>query len=141
VDYERFVKRVREEAGFGDEETARRGIEAVPSTLGERVYRTEASHLAAQLPRELKPALFEREPPELDRASVPPYSLEEFHNRVAARADLGRPAAVRIARAVAVVLKEAIAPGELAHVLAELPAEFAQLFDGSSPGTAPRSSR
>jgi uncharacterized protein (DUF2267 family) len=129
VEYDRFIARVQQEAAIAEREVAVRGVVAVLATLGERLYRTESSHLAAQLPNELKPSLRAVRQPATSRATVPPFSLEEFYKRVSARADLGYPEAVTLARAVGAVLREAVAPGELADIRAELPPDFGQLFD------------
>lgn len=128
MEYERIISRVQEVAAITDREEAARGTVAVLATLGERLYRTEASHLAAQLPRELKPALFSIRRPDGHRTDIEPFSLDEFYHRVGARAGVRHPQAVRLARAVTLALKEAIAPGELRDVRAELPADYAELF-------------
>lgn len=60
--------------------------------------------------------------------------LEEFYNRVAARSDVGYPAAIKHSQAVIQVLQEAISRGELRDVLRELPDEYEELISGQPRG-------
>ncbi len=129
MEYDHFIARVQEEADMADWDAATEGVTAVLATLGERLYRTEASHLAAQLPRELKGAIRAVRPPAPSRTAVESFSLEEFYARVSKRADVGYPQAVQLTRGVAAVLKEAVSPGELEDIRSELSADYAELFD------------
>ncbi|MFH1147601.1 MAG: DUF2267 domain-containing protein [Pseudomonadota bacterium] len=119
--YQEFLKRVKGEAGLESLEDAARITRVVIETLGERVSRTERHELAAQVPHELREYLSGR--CEKDR-----YMLEEFYDRVTARADIGYPNAVRQTLAVMKVLQEAVTPGELQDILGELPDQYAELF-------------
>jgi uncharacterized protein (DUF2267 family) len=58
------------------------------------------------------------------------FNLQEFYQRVAARAGLGYPAAVKSSQAVIQVLRQAIAEGELAGLFAQLPADYEELRTG-----------
>lgn len=137
-----FLEKVRDGAGLDDLEAADRLTGAVLTTLGERVRYREAKHLAAQLPKELKERLLQlREDPRIFRTTVPRFNLEEFYNRIRARAGCGYPMAVRGARAVAAVLRQAVAPGELSHILAELPPEYDELFGAPPSGAASPTTR
>ncbi len=122
--YNEFVARVREHARLESREAAARLAVAVLETLGERLTKTMKEHLASQLPLELKePAL---------RRNTDRFDLEVFYDRVGARADIGYAQAVARTRAVMKVLREAIAQGEIDHILSELPEEFEEAF-GKEP--------
>ncbi|HXF65018.1 MAG TPA: DUF2267 domain-containing protein [Caldilineaceae bacterium] len=129
MQYDDFVRRVQEEAGLETSEEALRLTEAVLATLGERLYRSEQSDLAAQLPRGIKEFLVAKQPPETTRGDVQRFSLEEFYNRVGARTGLRYARAVEQTQAVMAVLQEAVTPGEIEDILQELPAEYQKLFE------------
>ncbi|MEJ2032998.1 MAG: DUF2267 domain-containing protein [Deltaproteobacteria bacterium] len=116
-----FVDRVRERAGLESKGEAEKVVRATLETLGERLHKTERVKLAAQLPDELKELLHRR--PDHDF-----FQLEEFYNRVSARAGIRYPHAVEQAMAVATVLKEAVSPGELAEIIADLTEDYRELF-------------
>ena len=121
MEYQEFIHRVRQRAGFESEEEAIRITEAVLETLGERLGKTEQDDLESQLPKALKGFI-------LKRRNARQYSLEEFYNRVGARADIGYPHAVEQSRIVMEVLQEAVSSGERQHLLERLPDEYAELF-------------
>ncbi|MEM5787105.1 MAG: DUF2267 domain-containing protein, partial [Syntrophobacteraceae bacterium] len=89
---------------------------------------TELKRLAAQVPHELKSVIFGR------RDTPYTYDLEEFYNRVSARADIGYPQAVRQARCVMKVLSGAVSKGEFDDVLARLPDQYRELFGDEPEG-------
>lgn len=122
-----FVRRVQEEAHLSLGVDALRAIEATLATLGERLERDERRDLAAQLPQQLKAYVLTYE--ETTR-----YRLEEFYNRVAARADVGRPEAVDWSRAVLAALQAAVTAGQLEKVREALPDDFEPLFTGEAAG-------
>jgi len=122
---EKFLEQVNQRAGLASTEEVRRVVEGALETLGERLEKTEREKLAAQVPDPLKKMLFKRQATER-------YSLEEFYNRISARADVGYPDAVAGTRAVMAVLKEAVSRGEIDHILAQLPDEYEELF-GQEP--------
>jgi uncharacterized protein (DUF2267 family) len=123
-----FIQRVKEYVGLESDEQVIQITQAVLATLGERIYRTEQSDLAAQLPRGIREFLTTQQSPEMTKGDVDRYGLEEFYNRVSARADIGYPHAVRQARGVMGVLQEAVSAGEMADIRQELPKEFDELF-------------
>jgi uncharacterized protein (DUF2267 family) len=123
--YVDFVEKVRRAANIETTHDSQLAVEATLATFGERLTRTEKVELGAQLPKELKAFLIEM-------GDVERFSLEEFYNRVAARADLGRPDAVKRSRAVMMVLQEAVTEGLLKPIRQRLPAEYNELF-GSEP--------
>lgn len=59
------------------------------------------------------------------------FALEEFYNRVTARAGAGYPAAVEQAKAVMATLREAIPAGEWQDLRQELPDEYEELLGAS----------
>ena len=122
---EKFLDQVNERAGLASPDEVRRVVEGALETLGERLEKTEREKLAAQLPEPLRKLLLKRHVTER-------YSLEEFYNRISARADVGYPEAVAGTRAVMAVLKEAVSRGEIDHILAQLPDDYEELF-GEEP--------
>ncbi len=55
--------------------------------------------------------------------------VEEFYNRIVARAETGYFFARDQSRAVIDVLEEAVTPGQIDNVRDSLPDEFGELFD------------
>jgi uncharacterized protein (DUF2267 family) len=123
--YQEFIKKVQDYTGLPDVDDAAKVTEAFLKTFSERLSRTHRAHLAAQLPEELRQHF-----PKGQRMEY--LSLEEFYKRVADRADAGFQNAVRYSEAVARVLREAVAQGELDDILDGLPAEYQELF-GKKP--------
>lgn len=138
--YHEFVRRVQEQGGFDSPDEAVTAIRATLSTLGECLYRTQRRHLASQLPKEAKEFLFEYVDSEVTRAPVGCHTLQEFYDRVGARADVTRTRAVDRARVVATVLREALPDGAWAPVVEALPKEYRELLEEkpSEPGSATR---
>ncbi len=127
MQYNEFMQHVQEYASLGSQAEAERVAVAVLETLGERLTKTEREHLAAQLPNELKHHLTRS--PIADR-----YSLEVFYDKVGARSKTKYVHAKLLSLAVARVLREAVAPGELRDILTDLPAEYGELF-GRQPAS------
>lgn len=125
--YSEFVDQVQKKTGLEGREEAVRIIEAVLETLGERLTRNEQADLAAQLPNELKEIV-------LKRLGADRFMLEDFYNRIRARADIGYPDAVKRSQAVLDVLEAAISPGQLENILSELPEEYKEVFRKKEPG-------
>jgi uncharacterized protein (DUF2267 family) len=128
-----FIDRVRERTGLENAKEAEIAVRATLETLGERLHKTVRVKLAAQLPHELKERLGGR--PDHDF-----FSLEEFYNRVSARAGIRYPHAVEQALAVIAVLKEAVSPGELADVTGDLTEDYLELFGEKEKGPVSPSS-
>jgi len=133
MEYHELIDRVMKETNLQSREETAKIVEATLETLGERLSKTERENLAAQLPNELKGNL-------LKRHATDRFLLEEFYNRVSARADLGYPEAVKQCQAVMAILREAISPGEWRDVLSELPGEFKELFGEKPPSSLSPSS-
>ena len=62
---------------------------------------------------------------------------DEFFQRVARREGTALPDAIFHAHVVIEVLGEAVSPGEMDDVLAQLPAEYDRLFEAGSLGHRP----
>ncbi|MBI2869529.1 MAG: DUF2267 domain-containing protein [Chloroflexi bacterium] len=126
--YDEFIKKVKEYAGLDSSSDAIAAADAVLETLGERLTRIHRQHLATQLPRELQPAALRAR--ETDR--IP---LEQFYIRVGARTGRQRVhEAIKRSDAVIRVLQEAVAEGELADILSDMPAEYQALFNKRASG-------
>jgi uncharacterized protein (DUF2267 family) len=125
-----FFGRVQNKARVPTVGDAMRATRATLETLAERLGPDEASHLGAQLPREIRDYLVIRTPPER-------FSSEEFFARVGSREGIDLPASTQHARAVIAVLTQAISPSEIDDVLGRLSDDYRSLFAGSSEGKLP----
>jgi uncharacterized protein (DUF2267 family) len=132
MEYDEFIRRVQEEAELAAPDEAAAAIKAVLGTLGEMLSPTERRHLAAQLHKPMKDFVTEwMERPPKEKGRPHRFGLEEFYHRVAARSEVRYPTAVKRSQAVMKVLREAVAPGELAHMFHELPQEYEELRTGT----------
>jgi uncharacterized protein (DUF2267 family) len=131
--YEEFIRSVAER-GHLELPTAERAAEATLRVLAERLRRKEAHDLASQLPRELQPPL---QDDALEREIFP---AEEFVRRVAEREEIPLTDAQVHAQAVLMTICKAVSRGELEDVLAQLSADYLDLFapDGSLAVPDPR---
>jgi uncharacterized protein (DUF2267 family) len=134
MQYDEFMRKVQAMAGL-EAAAAERAARATLSTLGECLYRTEQDDLGAQLPKDLRALLEERDQPEANRQRVDRLNLETFYNRVKARAGVGYQQAVEQARAVMAVLRAALDDGAWAKLGAQFPPEYADLL---APGDLDR---
>ncbi|MFP4164458.1 MAG: DUF2267 domain-containing protein [Chitinispirillaceae bacterium] len=125
MEYMEFVKRVRAKARIETLHDAEVAVKATLATLGERLDEKDVRSLGAQIPSELKAFLS-------GRHRFSRFSLEEYYNRVSARADMGYPEAVERSRAVMSVMREAITEGLVEKILDQLPPDFRELF-GEEP--------
>jgi uncharacterized protein (DUF2267 family) len=121
MQYKEFLGKVQHRIRVGEQSEAVGAVRATLQTLGERIASGEADDLAAQLPREL--AYYLRQ---ADRDES--FELGQFYKRVARRAEVDYPDAVYRAQAVVSVLEEAVTPGEMADMRAQLPDEYEDLF-------------
>ena len=124
--YHIFIDRVTERVHLPGRDEAIRTARAVLETLGERLYKTERSKLAAELPKELKGFLGEKAAFKLTRENQDRFTMQEFHNRVGERAGTGHREAVRRTEGVFAVLGEAVSEGVLSESLRSLPEEFSR---------------
>lgn len=131
--FEEMIIQTRVRAELEDREQAEDALVAVLETLGERLPRTARHHLIAQLPGECEPHV-NRFTEHATENRQERYTLEAFFQRVTGRMDDVRYSeAVRRARAAGSVIVDAVTPGELKHIMHELPDEFGELF-GALPG-------
>ncbi len=122
MEYNQFIQEVKTRAHLDNEAQALNAIESTLNTLAERILKTEADDLAAQLPREIGAYLIAGE-------YARRFDLEDFYYKVSLRESVGQPLAMMHARAVLSVVEQAVSPGELRDVLAELPEEdYLSLF-------------
>ncbi|GAA1129315.1 DUF2267 domain-containing protein [Nocardioides aquiterrae] len=112
--YDEFIRSVADGAGISQAE-AERLTAATLRTLAERITGGEADDLAAQLPEELKPSLT-KPGEEAER-----FDVDVFVARVAERAGTDPDQALAHMGAVFATLREAVSPGELDDVAAQLP--------------------
>jgi uncharacterized protein (DUF2267 family) len=122
MQYDEFIARVQQRAGFSSPAEAVLATRATLETLGERLSRVETRQFATQLPKELQGYVHERPGAQI-------FDLEEFFDRVSAREGVRWQQAVAHARAVMAVLCEAISPGEMEDVRLELAPEYDALFE------------
>lgn len=123
--FDKFVGEVQHRAQLGSLGEAIAAIRATLQTLGEKLDPGEAKDLAAQLPREIGFYLDTRQHGLHMR-------LDDFFQMVSQRAEADLPDAVFHVRVVFEVLQEAVSAGEMADVRAQLPNEWAPLFEGSA---------
>ncbi len=122
--HDEFIGQVQHRARLSSRGDAEMATRATLETLAERLAGGEANDLASQLPRGLAGYLRTG----LSGEGVH-FSVEEFFHRVGEREGVDLSTAIDHARAVIAVLYEAVSPGEMADVRAQLPAEFSQLFE------------
>ncbi len=125
--HDEFIGQVQHHARLSSRGDAEIATRATLETLAERLVGGEADDLASQLPRGIAEYLRTGLAGEGER-----FSVEEFFERVSRREGVDLPKAIYHARAVIAVLYEAVSPGEMADVRAQLPAEFARLFEPGS---------
>lgn len=125
--HDEFIKHVQAVAQLDSRQTAERITRATLETIAERIVGNESSQLAAQLPAELGQYLRGHE-----GDNGHPFSLQEFYQRIAQKADIEPTTAAFQARAVFTVLNQAVTPGEFADVQANFSEDYEELF--STPG-------
>ena len=127
--HDTFIGRVWHRTRLNSRGDAERAAHA---RLSERLARGEADDLAAHLPPELGEHLRSGEAALGER-----FSLEAFFRRVSLRESVDLPDALFHARAVIEATSQAVSKGEMDDGYAQLPSEFAHLFDASSTSQMP----
>ena len=130
--YDEFIAQVRHRAHLATTEEAERATRATLQTLAERIEIDEVKDLVSQLPREL--AMY------MQSAATgigESFSLDEFFHRVSEREGVDLEDATFHARVVAALLSEVVTVGEIEDVRAQLPPDFAKLFDVENEGEVP----
>lgn len=123
MNYDQFIKAVKDSGNFSDRDSAIKATKAVLETMRERLLGDEASNLAAQLPAELGDCLRGREGQMGDN-----FKIEEFYTRVANRAGVDIEVAAPYARTVMTVLSQAVSPGEFTDVRVNFAKDYDELF-------------
>ncbi len=116
MQYDQFIQEVQTRAKLDNEAQSLKAVEATLNTLAERILKTEADDLAAQLPQRIGVYLVAGQ-------YAQSFDLEQFYYKISLRESLGQPLAKMHARAVLSVVEQAVSPGELRDMLAELPQE------------------
>lgn len=122
--HDEFIGQVQHHARLSSRGDAEVATRATLTTLAERLSGGEANDLASQLPRGIAESLRT----EFAGAGMR-FPVEEFFERVSQREGVDVPRAIYHARAVIAVLSEAVSPGEMADVRAQLPSDYARLFE------------
>lgn len=122
MDYEEFLATITVRGGLETRDRAAAIARATVQTLAERL--DEPTRLAAELPHEL--ARYAVRPVDL---GPDPFGVDEFVGRVAERADLPPPSALRLARVVVSELASATSPDRLGAICGTLPGEWRALLD------------
>ena len=119
-----FLEIIEQAAGTTREE-AEKAARATLQTLAERITLGEAEDIAAFLPKELRGVM----------TSVPEpaesFGLDEFVGRVAEREHVDRDTAYARVRAVFEALAQAVAPGELGDMAAQLSKDYNPLLQAA----------
>lgn len=116
-----FIAKVVKTGEFGGHEEAEAAIEATFATLRERLAGNEPNNLASQIPGDLGEPL-------RGEGGREGFALAEFYRRVAEKGNVDESQAIRHARAVALVLQEAVTTGEMDDVRGQLKPEYEELF-------------
>ncbi|HBB31358.1 MAG TPA: DUF2267 domain-containing protein [Cyanobacteria bacterium UBA8803] len=127
MERDEFIERVKSRAALSSGNDAVNATRATLETLAERLGGNDPYNAAIQLPKGIAEYLhhdWETWSGQDDRVSV-----DEFFDRVSEREGVDRSEAVRHARAVIQVLEEAISPGEMNDIRAQLPEEYDALFE------------
>ena len=129
MQYDEFIGQVQHRARLASTGEAVAATRATLETLAQRLAGGAADNLAVQLPQEIGLYLQGPLAPIGER-----LSLDDFFMLVSAREGADLPQAAHHARAVIEVLGEAVTPGEIQKVRAQLPEEYDRLFDSGSSG-------
>jgi uncharacterized protein (DUF2267 family) len=127
MQFDQFVGKVQHRAKLSGSDEALNAIQATLETLAVRTTGEEATNLAAQLPEEIGKFL-------KAGGRAESFSIDEFFNRVSIKEDVDKPVSVYHVRAVMSVLKEAVSAGEMEDLRAQLPDEYAPLFEAGIEG-------
>ena len=135
--FHELVEMVQKEGALESQAEAEKALRATLSSLGECLYRTERRHLASQLPKKAKGYLSEFVDSKVTREGAACLTIQEFYDRVGARADVTRSRAMERAKAVATVLRQALPEGEWRHIILEMPKAYQELLAEGEPEMTP----
>lgn len=123
MNYDAFVGQVQHRARLGTSGDAVRATRATLETLAGCITPGKTAALAAQLPKEI--AIFLRRPADATTMTMP---LSHFLESISRREGVDVARAAYHARMVITVLEEAVSPGEIADICAQLPPAYGRLF-------------
>lgn len=132
MNYSEFIGHVQNRGRMASEGEALTATRATLEVLGQRLAGGEPSNLGAQLPEEIARFLM------VEGGAGERFDLDEFFRRVSEREGVDLPVSVHHARAVIAVLQDAVSRGEIDDVRAQLPEEFAPLFEAGGEGEMTR---
>lgn len=113
-----WVSEVAKEFGTEDQQFAYRVLRAWLHALRDRLTVETTAQFAAQLPELLRGVYYDGWEPH----RVPmKYGVEEYQRRFAAEAIISLPEVRRVAATVTAAVDNLMSPGQLAHVLEQLP--------------------
>src|SRR5437763_9100163 len=127
-----FIAQVRHRARLATTEEAERATRATLQTLAERIEIDEVEDLVSQLPEEF--ALYMQSP---TIGMAQKFSLDEFFHRISEREGVNLVDGTFHARIVTALLSEVVTVGEIEDVRAQLPPDFAKLFEVENEGEVP----
>jgi uncharacterized protein (DUF2267 family) len=113
-----WVSEVAKEFGTEDMQFAYRVLRAWLHTLRDRLTVEATAQFAAQLPELLRGVYYDGWDPH--RVPVK-FGVEEYQRRFAAEAIISLPEVRRVAATVTAAIDNLVSPGQLAHVLEQLP--------------------
>lgn len=119
----KFSTRLQRDLGLDNAEQAVAAFEVVASGLVRRLTASEAQHFASQLPSTIRGHL-------LDLPGGPDLEVtrESIERDMAHRLELDRESAAMLVREVCMSLGELVSPGEIQHVVNQLPRDMKEIF-------------
>ncbi|MBW3622181.1 MAG: DUF2267 domain-containing protein [Armatimonadetes bacterium] len=129
MQYDEFIGQVQNRAHLASSGEAVSAVRATLETLAQRLAGGAPENLAAQLPQEIGIHLLGPTAGAGER-----LSLDDFLALVSLQEGVDLPQSVHHARVVLEVLGEAVSPGEMEKVRAQLPEEYNRLFEAGSTG-------
>ncbi len=124
MEYERFIKLIKERAGLARFGEAERAASAVLEVLGEHLSTEQAAGIAGQLPTHIRDAITQNN-------AARQFGLEEFIRLVGEREEVGIRDAENHVHAVFSVLSDAISLHEAQDAVEQLPEAIRALFSPS----------
>ena len=129
MQFNEFLGEVRERTQLPTTGHALAATRATLETLGERLAGGEPKDLASQLPQGIAHFVIAHHASTMLTGQH--FDLREFLARVGRREGVPAEIAARHAQAVLEVVKEAVSPGEIEQVRAQLPEDIRRLLDGN----------
>lgn len=116
--YRELIKKVQDYSGFSDQESEE-ALDLVVETIATRLNEGERRHFASELPQELE-----------DLAIMPTiqgkFGFEDMLEQLSELEDIDKKRAKKQVVAAWKALKDAISPGEIADIRAQMPKDIAE---------------